>query len=490
MMLTSRNPHGSTTPSGRPVRRSGEDGFALIYIALLMTMLLLCAGLAVDSGRAYMVKAQLTKAVDGAALGAARMLNSADSRQQAVEIFNANFQRGYFLTSGDPTAASDFFRVTTDEVDAVNIVTVTATTVMPTTFMSLANHMDVTVRGTAEATRRMVDLSLVLDTSGSLGFRWPAVRDAARSFVNAFDQNHDRFSVITYSSGAEVLRAMAAGRGFNKPATVAAIPEALPGGFTAMAEGLHRGWDELRSVPRGQQSSLRIIVLFTDGAANNVPGIYDAAPATAKGLATSDFPDNSPDPDNMTRNSPYFNGLFDTESGNQNPSVSGTYQWDSTYTHPSVPYLPLLSFHAHGRAGTPTAFPLETGALRVNGAPQIAVRGLRNWDATAGRYPADIWNTNNAARNLVEIIADAARSDNSGDYRLRIYTIGMGELLRYWVGTMPEQPEDILMRVANDIDSIDYNPGQIEGKYYYAATAADVGPAFQELQNQIIRLTR
>ena len=296
--------------------------------------------------------------------------------------------------------------------------------------------------------------------------------------------------MITYSSGAEVLVPMSSSRGFNKAAAVAAIPNALPGGFTAMAEGLHRGWDELRIVPSGQQSSLRIIVLFTDGAANNVPGLYDAAPGLARGLATSDFPDNSPDPDNMTRDRPYFNGLFDTETGNQSPSVSGNYMWDSTYTHPSVPYLPLMSFHAHTRSSIPTAFPLDTGALRVNGAPQIAVRGLRNWDATAGRYPADIWNTNNAARNLVEIIGDAARSDTSGDYRIRIYAVGMGELLRYWVGTMPEQPEDILLRVANDVDSLDYNPGQIEGKYYYAATAADVGPAFQELQNQIIRLTR
>ena len=77
-----------------------QRGFALIYIALVMTLLLLFAGLAVDSGRAYMVKAQLTKAVDGAALGAARMLNSANPRNQAVQLFNANFPSGYFNTNG------------------------------------------------------------------------------------------------------------------------------------------------------------------------------------------------------------------------------------------------------------------------------------------------------------------------------------------------------------------------------------------------------
>ena len=45
-----------------------QDGFVAVYMAVLLTGLLLFTGLAVDSGRAYVVKAQLTKAVDGAAL--------------------------------------------------------------------------------------------------------------------------------------------------------------------------------------------------------------------------------------------------------------------------------------------------------------------------------------------------------------------------------------------------------------------------------------
>ena len=61
-------------------RISNEKGFALIYTAGTLTVMLLFTGLAVDAGRAYVVKAQLSKAVDGAALGAARMLNSGDPR--------------------------------------------------------------------------------------------------------------------------------------------------------------------------------------------------------------------------------------------------------------------------------------------------------------------------------------------------------------------------------------------------------------------------
>ena len=92
------------------------------------------------------------------------------------------------------------------------------------------------------------------------------------------------------------------------------------------------------------------------------------------------------------------------------------------------------------------------------------------------RYPAEVCNINNAARNLLEIIANAARNDD-GDYPIRIYTIGMGDLVRYDLGTMPEKPEDILKRIANDLRSTpDRNPAQLEGKYYFAKTEADVSP--------------
>ena len=99
----------------------------------------------------------------------------------------------------------------------------------------------------------------------------------------------------------------------------------------------------------------------------------------------------------------------------------------------------------------------------VNGVAQNSVtrRGLRNQNLVAGpflnRYPADVWNTNNAARNVLEIVANEARDDVGGDYKIRIYTIGMGDLIRYDVGTMPEQPETILKRISNDATSPEYN---------------------------------
>jgi hypothetical protein len=66
----------------------------------------------------------------------------------------------------------------------------------------------------------------------------------------------------------------------------------------------------------------------------------------------------------------------------------------------------------------------------------------------------------------------------------------MSYLIRDLLGTMPEMPEDILKRISNDKTSADYNPAQLEGKYFYAPNASDVGPAFQGIQNQILRLSK
>jgi hypothetical protein len=233
-----------------------------------------------------------------------------------------------------------------------------------------------------------------------------------------------------------------------------------------------------------------------------VPAIYPGS-AAARGLRTWDFPNNGPDPDNQTHSNPQINGLFDTETGAVSGSVPGTpYAWDcsknktlaqilASCVQPNVQYLPTSSRHTHFRSsGIPTSFPLQVNYLKINGTTQSSRRGLLNQNPTTGQFPAHVININNSARNLVEIISNAARADTGGDYPIRIYSIGMGELVRYDLGSLEETSESILKRVANDKTSPDFNSTQLEGKYYFAATAADVGPAFQQLQSQIIRLSK
>ena len=472
---------------------NSEAGVALIHMAVFLPMLLLFTGLAVDSGRAYIVKAQLSKAVDGAALSAARNLNGGNPKGEAAKVFNANFPPNFMGATSvtDPASAPDFYEMHTVEATGLHVVTIKATATVPTTFMRLGNFNEVTVSSASEATRRLVDLSLVLDVSGSIGPAWPAVRDAARSFIDSFDKNGDRMALITYSYGAKVLDPMPAGFGFDKDKLKADVPSALPGGTTATPEGLYRGWDELRSVSLGQQAELRVIVLFTDGSGNVLPGFLDGS-GIAKGVFSGDFPKVLPDPNNSTTNTPALQGLFQTETGAQSPSWSFTPpNWDSTSTTANLKYLPATSAHTHHRsAGIPVSFALQSNTLKVNGVTQSTKRGLRNYNSTVSQYPAEVFNVRNAVTNLTEIIADAVRSDTTGDHKIRIFAIGMGDLVKMNLGTIPESSESVLKRIANDKTSADFNSAQLEGKYYFAQTAADLGPVFQQLQAQIVRLSK
>ena len=494
--------------------RSGQDGFALMYMAAALTLFCLATGLAVDSGRAYVVKAQLSKAVDGAALAAARNLNTGNPRGEAAKIFRANFPVGFFGTtsSTDPIADPSFFSTTVIGATGVNVVNVTASAVLPTTFMRLGGFDQVTVTSSGEAQRRLVDLSLVLDVSGSIGAQWAQVRLAAQAFVNSFDQNQDRLSLLFYGDSARVVDAMPAGRGFDKAGMMAHIPVTLPGGSTAMVEGLYRGWDELRSVPVNSRSGLRVLVLFTDGASNSVPGDWEGT-GFSRGLRTFDFPHILSETGGQTHDDPYITGLYTTDPAyppaqtlavNAHIPLWSNTQTAQDYDNPPTTaiwpkYMVQQSLHTHHRSpGIPTSFPLQTNALTINGVPQSnpwpAGRGLRNLDVAVNKYPAQVWNINNAARNLVEIIANAARDEvEAPSAKVRIYTIGMGALVTLPLGTRGETSASILKRLANDPDgglNVDYNSGQLQGAYYYAQTAADVAAAFQALQNQIVRLTK
>ena len=519
--------------------RSGQDGFALMYMAVALTLFCLVTGLAVDSGRAYVVKAQLSKAVDGAALAAARNLNTGNPGGEAAKIYRANFPAGYFGTSSstDPAADPGFFETHVIGATGVNVVTVTASAVLPTTFMRLGGFNEVTVTSSGEAQRRLVDLSLVLDVSGSIGSTaWVQVRQAAQAFVNSFDQNQDRLALLFFGNGAQVIGdPMPAGRGFDKSGMIADIPAGLPGGSTNMVEGLYRGWDELRSVPIASRSGLRVIVLFTDGASNSVPGNWDGT-GVPKAIRTYDFPQNPGDTNGQTWNSPHITGSYapggTSNSAPLNPpgAIDHWQPWNTQWTTVRPPpctgctppgngtvtnggtgvpawaqWMPggiaPASLHSiHRSPGIKTTFPLQTNTLTVNGVaqsnPTPAGRGLRDFVPGFG-YPSQIFNINNAARNLVEIIANEARDETEGaSAKVRIYTIGMGQLVPLLLGTRPESSESMLKRIANDPGNattgvnVDYNPAQLQGAYYYSQTAADVAAAFQALQNQIVRLTK
>ena len=79
-------------------RGGRRRGSAMILFTLMIPAVLLpLVGLAIDGSRLYIVQAKLSEAVDGAALGAGRLLGTtANTTEIAGEFLNANFPSGFW----------------------------------------------------------------------------------------------------------------------------------------------------------------------------------------------------------------------------------------------------------------------------------------------------------------------------------------------------------------------------------------------------------
>lgn len=479
------------------MRKQTEKGIALFYLAAMMFLLLAMAGLAIDLGRGYLVKAHLSKAVDGAALAAARVIGNGQSaaRAEANKIFTANFPNGFLgvsLVQNPPTIGFQ------TAADGSNLINVDSNALLPTTFMKVLGWQNMAVATSAQASRRLVDISFVIDKSGSIGSAWPQVQSAATQFISYFDESQDRMALIMYSSNTVVFDPINTSRGFTRSSLNSHIASvSAPGGYTVMSEGLYRGWDELRRVAPANQSGLRVIVLFTDGFPNSWSGTFDVSPGYAsQGVVnTLDFPELGGDPSNLSDgvNDPNISALTVTLGTPSNPSQQSAWtggvrssarstnldlQWSSSAV-PRIISIPTRSFHPNpSSVGIPTQFNVYDASL---------VGGDRLVRTTNNNTVRDV---NNAARNLTEIIANAVRTDNSGSYPIRIYTLGMGQLLTLAGGANMERGDDILKRIANDPSSPDFRADQPEGKYFFAGDPSQLNAAFEQIRNQILRLSQ
>jgi len=480
-------------------RRRRQRGTAFAYIGVALFAMVGFTGLAVDLGRGYVVKSNLSKAVDAAALAAARRIGEGEqaATDEAVKIFNANFPSGFLgVKSVDSPPQITF----TTGADQAYVMTVSSRAVLPTTFMQVVGFTELPVAASGQATRRLVDLAFVLDHSNSLGSQYADVKTAAQQFISYFDSTKDRVSLVMFATSTVVVDAMnTSSRGFDKSSILGHISSSSTGVVsTATAEGLYAGWDQLRSVTTSSQSVLRVIVLFTDGAPNTFSGTFsvkachgcsavDPAPKTGA-LFTYDYPNVH----GQGQNNPAVTGLADIYGSPSDMGLHYVSPTNSNYTsgtstnlqlvNPDIPTMPLVSTHpTHVSSGIPPGFSLYDSSLSGQ-------RVLIGGNGTS--YPNHVQNANNASRNLVEIIANAARPDNSGAYPIRIYTLGLGDLLNYEAGSVPETGSSILMRIANDPASPGYNSSQAEGKYYLAADTSQLASAFAAIPNQISRISQ
>lgn len=453
--------------------RRRQRGQVLILVGLILVVLIGAVGLAVDSARAYGVRARLNAAVDAASIAAARALavgsndgeRISNAQAAATRFFELNYPDGY-LGSTPSTPIASAVR----EASGHWRVSVSATADMPTSLIRVLGAGDVEVSALGEAIRRDLDVVLVMDTSGSLGpptsdsTVFPTLKSAAvDGFTDKFSAGAggDRVGLVSFSSGAvlDVAINRDAVRGFERAVVNAAI-RALPlGGATASAEGMRKALDELNTVPAHLQSSLRVILFFSDGAPNMVNGTFTRASGT-----------------------PITGNLYSrTGRSPLDPPIAST--------------SPAYWMFREDRRDSDLGSIGDIVSLPASGSGGVSLASYNARRALGGTpYDNTVCNVNKAARNMVENVAKNAR-----DQGIRVYTIGLGAALEtletaftggncgYAAAT--EKGSAILRRLANTPDADTYDAAQPQGLYCHALTASDLNRCFSTIASEILRLT-
>jgi Flp pilus assembly protein TadG len=251
------------------LKRLREDrGQTLVLFALALSSLVLALGLSIDLGFAYVTKAKLSKAVDGACLTAMR--NLAQGQTIATTLATNSFNANYRATSLDATPPTVAITFSTD-ANGQTFVSVNATATIKTQFMALLPaYRTLPVSDSAQATRGKLVMSVILDRSGSMQTNGgaSALPPAVGTFVNYFDNTQDEVAMVSFASNATVD--VGIGTNFITPITNAA--NALSGKFsggTFGPGGLTLGKSQNDSVPViPGQNVVKVAVYFTDGYVN------------------------------------------------------------------------------------------------------------------------------------------------------------------------------------------------------------------------------
>jgi Flp pilus assembly protein TadG len=443
------------------------EGQALVLTAISLLVLTGLCAFAIDLGVAYAVKAKLNSAVDAAALEAGRSVKNgaddatrrANATQTATSFFAANFPTGFL---GTTTRALSIDRIVNNA--GTWTIDISASAVAPVFFGRIFN-VPINVFSSAQATVKTLDMMIVLDCSGSLASpsgTFSALQSAAIMFVNGFQEGTggDRIGLVTFASGAVLDAAINkdANRGYSKSDLVGHINSKTANGATNAEEAMRIAKAELDAIPANLRSTLRVIVFFSDGAANIVSGNF------------TDYNSSGGNPHTMT------GGLWSQGGSSGKPAdlytISQIYVSSDPAKATNILSLPVADY---------------TGT--VNLASFNAARTLSGSPAT------NSWcNVNKAARNMVENVANAARG-GAGNSALTIYSIGLGDMLNQNEVTTcaygtSEYGANILKRLANTSDSDTYQSTQATGTYVYAANASQLNSAFQKIKSIILRISK
>ena len=427
-----------------------DSGQVLIMLAVVLLILILFMGLAIDGGMAYVTKAKLSKAVDAACLTGMKNLQQgqAAATTLATHTFNANY-------GPNPPVPTITFPMDSYGDQQVSV---TATASVPTFFaQSLFRFWNVS--DTATSTRGKLVMALILDRSGSMQTDGggSALQAAVPSFVNDFDNTLDEVAMVSFASDATVNFPIATS--FQTPITNAVKSLSFTGG-TFGAGGTYVATDgpplsladnQIASVPiQAGQNVTRVVVYFTDGLMNEIQDILSCNGAPAR----------------------YNFGGMDT--GNDVVFFNPTTGAAIYYYAPSGG-----TWYTCNNTDCSTKTLTTTSCLKnVAGFMSIQYGNIESFNRT---------NVATEAEYRAIQTANAMRAETPGTY---IYAIGLGS-------GVTAATQSFLRQVANDPASPTYDSTMPQGLFLYvpdcpsSTCTTELHTAFQTIASKILlRLTQ
>jgi uncharacterized protein YegL len=182
-----------------------QKGAILVIFALTLVVLVGFTALGIEAGRWYLTRAELSKAVDAAALaGAANISNQTINVVSLAQDFGKeNFQPGYLGTpaTGDTSVAF------TAAIQEDGKLSVTGRTSSLAILARIFGIEQVATRADGVAQKNRVEIVMVLDRSGSMsGTPLSDLKDAARGFLDYYQdtQDEDKIGLVSFATGVKV----------------------------------------------------------------------------------------------------------------------------------------------------------------------------------------------------------------------------------------------------------------------------------------------
>jgi Flp pilus assembly protein TadG len=465
-------------------RKTGErSGIGLVLSALLCLAFVPMVGLAIDGSIAYMMRLKVSTALDAAVSAGARSLNiGANQTAQAfsaiaaaTSVFNADLPTNHdwgvtsvSLTVSSPVPAANTY---------VRTVTASASATIPTTFMSiLGTQFSTTTIGlTATAQRRNLNVVLVLDHSGSMSTVVTQMDTDASDFVQMFADGTDNVGLVTFAGSAFVASPLPNTAFLSGSPSVPALISSITtyDGGTNTASAIWYAYQQLINL--NQPGAVNVIVLFTDGRANNFTANFTSLVSSTAGCNNITPPlignigSDTSEVAVFGLFDPTQTSINDVSEGRPAPNSNGCAAISNSAGNPFTPNWNVGSY----LTGLPSA---DINGNSTNGTGSIGAY------APVSLTTVNPVNVTNAGQNLLDDAANKIRNDTT--IRPQIYAIGLGNN----PGLPPDQV--LLARVANDPSSISYNSAQPTGLFVFSPTIAQLHSAFLRAASQVLRLSQ